>query len=70
MCRTTGASLPAPDQLRAEFAYAGGRICRGGQVTLYVDGAPAGGGEVKRTHPLYFASPDGALRGRGRRLAI
>jgi Sulfatase len=46
-------------QVRAEFAYAGGGIGRGGDVTLYVDGERAGGGTVQRTHPLYFSFDEG-----------
>jgi hypothetical protein len=38
-----GWALPAGEhQVRLEFAYAGGGLGRGGQVTLYVDGEKAG----------------------------
>ncbi len=57
---TAEAPLPAgTHQVRAEFAYAGGGIGRGGKVTLYVDGEATGSGEVKRTHPLYFSFDEG-----------
>jgi arylsulfatase A-like enzyme len=57
---TADRPLPAgTHQVRAEFAYAGGGIGRGGEVTLYVDGEGAGSGEVKRTHPLYFSFDEG-----------
>ncbi|WP_349863764.1 arylsulfatase [Leifsonia sp. WHRI 6310E] len=46
-------------QVRAEFAYAGGGIGRGGTVTLYIDGDAAGTAEVKRTHPMYFSFDEG-----------
>ena len=45
--------------MRAEFAYAGGGIGRGGTVTLYIDGDAAGTAEVKRTHPMYFSFDEG-----------
>ncbi|HEX4394068.1 MAG TPA: arylsulfatase, partial [Mycobacterium sp.] len=59
---TISAEAPIPGgthQVRAEFAYAGGGIGRGGDVTLYVDGEKAGSGTVKRTHPLYFSFDEG-----------
>ena len=46
-------------QVRAEFAYAGGGIGRGGEVTLYVDGTGVGAGHVERTHPLYYSFDEG-----------
>jgi arylsulfatase A-like enzyme len=52
--------LPAGShQVRAEFAYDGGGIGKGGTVTLYVDGNPVGAGKVERTHPLYFSFDEG-----------
>ncbi|MCT9819507.1 hypothetical protein N3K63_04315 [Microbacterium sp. W1N] len=51
-------------QVRAEFAYAGGGIGRGGTVTLYVDGVAAGTAEVERTHPMYFSFDEGLDVGR------
>ena len=57
---TSDAALPAgTHQVRAEFAYDGGGIGRGGEVTLYVDGAAAGSGRVERTHPLYYSFDEG-----------
>jgi arylsulfatase len=41
---------PGRRQLRVEFAYDGGGIGKGGDVTLYVDGNEAGTGRVERTH--------------------
>ena len=46
-------------QVRAEFAYAGGGIGRGGTVTLYIDGTASGSAEVERTHPMYFSFDEG-----------
>ena len=44
-----------------EFAYDGGGLAKGGDVTLYYDGKPVGKGRVEQTHP------DGLLRRRGLR---
>jgi hypothetical protein len=46
-------------QVRAEFAYDGGGIGRGGSVTLFIDGKAAGSGKVARTHPMYFSFDEG-----------
>ena len=46
-------------QVRAEFAYAGGGIGRGGTVTLFIDGNAVGTGQVARTHPMYFSFDEG-----------
>ncbi|KRC37438.1 arylsulfatase [Oerskovia sp. Root22] len=46
-------------QVRAEFAYDGGGIGKGGVVTLYVDGQAVGDGRVERTHPMYFSFDEG-----------
>ena len=41
------AALPAGEhQVRMEFAYDGGGLGKGGNVTLYVDGAKVGEGRV------------------------
>lgn len=50
------APLPAgTHQVRAEFAYDGGGLGKGGTVTLYVDGAEAGSGRVDATEPFTFS---------------
>jgi N-sulfoglucosamine sulfohydrolase-like protein len=50
--------LPASlHQVRMEFAYDGGGIGKGGEVTLYVDGKEVGKGPVERTEAIAF-SPD------------
>ena len=54
---TVTATGPLPTgshQLRAEFAYDGGGLGKGGTVTLYVDGAKVGEGRVERTHSFMF----------------
>lgn len=51
--------LPAGKrQLRMEFAYDGGGLGKGGAVTLYVDGAPAGAGRVRMTMPMIFSGDE------------
>ena len=39
-------------QVRMEFAYHGGGLGKGGDVTLYYDGDAVGGGRVERTQPM------------------
>ena len=52
--------LPAGDhQVRMEFAYAGGGLGKGGDVTLYVDGKAVGAGKVAATAPMVFSADDG-----------
>jgi arylsulfatase A-like enzyme len=45
-------------QVRMEFAYAGGGLAKGGEVTLYVDGQPVGTGQVGATQPLRFSADE------------
>jgi arylsulfatase len=45
-------------QLRMEFAYDGGGLGKGGDVTLYVDGARIGEGRVEGTMPLLFSGDE------------
>ena len=52
------APIPAGEhQVRMEFAYDGGGLAKGGNVTLYVDGKKVGDGRVEATQPMLF-SPD------------
>jgi arylsulfatase A-like enzyme len=53
--RTEAALPPGRHQLRMEFAYAGGGLGKGGDVTLYVDGTQEGAGQVELTQPLTFS---------------
>ena len=46
-------------QVRMEFAYAGGGLGKGGQVSLYVDGKKVGEGAVAATQPFVFSADDG-----------
>ena len=46
-------------QVRMEFAYAGGGLGKGGKVSLFVDGKPAGEGEVPLTQAFVFSADDG-----------
>jgi arylsulfatase A-like enzyme len=51
--------IPAGEhQVRAEFAYDGGGLAKGGTVTLYVDGAKAGEGRVDATQPMLFSADE------------
>lgn len=46
-------------QVRMEFAYDGGGLGKGGNVTLYVDGSKAGEGRVDATLAMIFSADDG-----------
>jgi arylsulfatase A-like enzyme len=47
--------VPAGEhQVRMEFAYDGGGLGKGGQVTLHLDGQQVGSGRVERTEPIGF----------------
>jgi arylsulfatase len=53
-------ALPAGEhQVRMEFAYAGGGLGKGGQVTLFVDGKKVGEGSVPMTQAMVFSADDG-----------
>lgn len=45
-------------QVRMEFAYDGGGLGRGGDVTLYYDGQPVGTGRVERTQAFIFSADE------------
>ena len=58
----TESTNPIPSgehQVRMEFAYAGGGLAKGGNVTLYIDGKKAGEGTVPATLPMVFSADDG-----------
>ena len=60
LLRGIGDSPPAGEhQVRMEFAYAGGGLGKGGQVTLYVDGKKDGEGAVPMTQAMVFSADDG-----------
>ena len=53
------AAIPAGvHQVRMEFAYDGGGLAKGGNVTLFVDGAKAGEGRVEGTEPMIFSGDE------------
>jgi arylsulfatase len=52
---------PAPageHQIRMEFAYDGGGLGKGGDVTLYLDGDKVGEGRVEHTVPMLFSADE------------
>jgi arylsulfatase len=54
-------SRPIPSgkhQVRMEFAYAGGGLGKGGNVTLFLDGKPFGEGRVDATQPMIFSADE------------
>jgi arylsulfatase len=52
-------ALPAgTHQLRAQFAYDGGGVGKGGNVTLYYDGREVGRGRIPKTQPLAFSAEE------------
>jgi arylsulfatase len=54
-----GAPLPpGTHEVRAEFAYDGGGLGKGGTVTLSVDGEPVGEGRVDATAAMIFSADD------------
>jgi arylsulfatase len=58
-------TVPAGEhQVRAEFAYAGGGLAKGGDVTLYYDGEKVGEGTVLVTQPMAFSATEGLEIGR------
>src|SRR6478752_1842113 len=56
-----GAESAVPEgnhQVRMEFAYDGGGLAKGGDVTLYVDGDEVGSGRVQMTQPMIFSADE------------
>ncbi|HEV2950471.1 MAG TPA: arylsulfatase, partial [Actinomycetota bacterium] len=49
---------PGTHQVRMEFDYAGPGLGKGGDVTLYVDGAKTGEGKVAATAAMIFSADD------------
>ncbi|MBJ7338717.1 arylsulfatase [Mycolicibacterium sp.] len=45
-------------QVRMEFAYDGGGLAKGGDVTLYYDGQSVGSGRVEKTQPMGFSADE------------
>ena len=55
---------PCKHQVRAEFAYDGGGVAKGGDVSLYYDGEKVGEGRVEATQPFAFSADEGIDIGR------
>ena len=58
---TVAADSPVPTgnhQVRMEFAYDGGGLAKGGDVTLFYDGDQVGAGRVEATQPLIFSADE------------
>ena len=52
-------SIPSgKHQVRMEFAYDGGGLAKGGDVTLYYDGTAVGTGRVGATQPMIFSADE------------
>jgi arylsulfatase len=57
----TEANTPIPEgthQVRMEFAYDGGGLAKGGDVTLYYDGEVVGTGRVEATQAMIFSADE------------
>ncbi|HVQ18339.1 MAG TPA: arylsulfatase, partial [Actinomycetes bacterium] len=57
----TEADVPVPagvHQVRMEFAYDGGGLAKGGNVTLFYDGDEVGTGRVEMTQPMIFSTDE------------
>jgi arylsulfatase A-like enzyme len=54
----TQALLPGKHQVRMEFAYDGGGLAKGGNVSLFIDGAAVGAGRVAATLPMVFSADE------------
>jgi arylsulfatase A-like enzyme len=61
---SAGTIPPGEHQVRAEFAYAGGGLGKGGVVSLFIDGKKAGEGPIAATAAMIFSADDGCDVGR------
>jgi arylsulfatase len=55
------ADTPVPagtHQVRMEFAYDGGGLAKGGEVTLFVDGDKVGEGRLNATVPMVYSADE------------
>ena len=55
---------PGRHQVRMEFAYDGGGLGKGGDITLYYDGKAVGNGRVERSVPMGFSADEACDVGR------
>jgi hypothetical protein len=61
----SGGTIPTGEhQVRAEFAYAGGGLGKGGVVSLFIDGKKEGQGPIAATAAMIFSADDGCDVGR------
>jgi arylsulfatase len=49
---------PGEHQVRMEFAYDGGGLAKGGDVTLFYDGQAVGSGRVEITQPMAYSADE------------
>ncbi|MFG1772615.1 arylsulfatase [Nocardia salmonicida] len=49
---------PGVHQVRAEFAYDGGGLAKGGDLTVFYDGVPVGNGRIEQTQPMIFSADE------------
>ena len=56
--RRTPRSRRARTRCAMEFAYDGGGLAKGGDVTLYYDGTAVGAGRVEATQPMVFSADE------------
>jgi arylsulfatase A-like enzyme len=57
----SAADSPIPagtHQVRVEFAYDGGGLAKGGDVSFFYDGEPVGTGRVEQTQPMIFSADE------------
>ncbi len=54
----TQSLLAGEHQVRMEFAYDGGGLGKGGNVTLYIDGKTVGSGRIERTLAMIFSADE------------
>jgi arylsulfatase len=54
----SAAISPGKHQVRMEFAYDGGGLAKGGNVTLYYDGKSIGKGRVEKTQPMGYSADE------------
>jgi len=56
-----GGTDPVPagtHQVRVEFAYDGGGLAKGGDLTVYLDGQPVGNGRLNASIPMLFSGDE------------
>ncbi len=51
-------TVRATHQVRLEFAYDGGGLATGGDLTLYLDGAQVGAGRLEVSIPMLFSADE------------